>query len=102
MQAEQLFEVLIEGRPGDLILAYEAAEKMGDKFFQQLTLGMDMIDSGVSKAVREIVGDGLWDKACHWYGYGVKNGFGFEEMLGWVVLIFCYTESVYLNILVSI
>lgn len=56
MQAEQLFEVLIEGRPGDLILAYEAAEKMGDKFFQQLTLGMDMIDSGVREAVRQIVG----------------------------------------------
>ena len=56
MQAEQLFEVLIEGRPGDLILAYEAAEKMGDKFFQQLTLGMDMIDSGVREAVKEIVG----------------------------------------------
>ena len=49
-------EVLIEGRPGDLILAYEAAEKMGDKFFQQLTLGMDMIDSGVREAVKEIVG----------------------------------------------
>ena len=56
MQAEQLFEVLIEGRPGDLILAYEAAEKMGDKFLQQLNLGMDMIDSGVRESVEQIVG----------------------------------------------
>lgn len=53
-QAEQLFEVLIEGRPGDLILAYEAAEKMGEKFFQQLTTGMDSIDPEVSGSVREI------------------------------------------------
>ncbi|MCW8831596.1 MAG: GSU2403 family nucleotidyltransferase fold protein [Gammaproteobacteria bacterium] len=56
MQAEQLFEVLVEGRPGDLILAYEAAEKMGDKFLQQLKLGMAMIDSGVRESVEQIIG----------------------------------------------
>ncbi len=43
-QAEQLFEVLVEGRPGDLILAYEAAENMGAKFVDQLAAGMTMID----------------------------------------------------------
>lgn len=53
-QAEQLFEVLIEGRPGDLILANEAAEKMGKKFIQQLTTGMESIDPEVSGSVREI------------------------------------------------
>jgi len=54
-QAEQLFEVLVDGRPGDLILAYEAAQKMSDKFNQQMALGMGMIDVGVSSAVKRIV-----------------------------------------------
>jgi len=53
-QAEQLFEVLVDGRPGDLILAYEAAEEMGRKFNQQMTLGMEMIDSEVCEAVKQI------------------------------------------------
>lgn len=35
-QAEQLFEVLIDGRPGDLILAYEATEKWEKNFFSNL------------------------------------------------------------------
>lgn len=55
-QAEQLFQVLIEGRPGDLLLAYEAAEKMGEKFLQQLTVGMESIDPEVSESVRQITG----------------------------------------------
>jgi len=36
-QAEQLFAVLVDSRPGDLILAYEATEKMSQKFQAQLT-----------------------------------------------------------------
>lgn len=55
MQAEQLFEVLIEGRPGDLILAYEAAEAMGEKFIQQMIAGMAMIRANVSKEVLQVV-----------------------------------------------
>lgn len=55
-QAEQLFEVLVEGRPGDLILAHEAAEKMGSKFVEQLSAGMAMIDPEVSESVRQITG----------------------------------------------
>lgn len=53
-QAEQLFEVLIDGRPGDIILAYEAAEKMGEKFIQQLTKGMELIDPEVSEFVKRL------------------------------------------------
>ena len=53
-QAEQLFEVLVEGRPGDLILAYEAAKEMGEKFMQQLTTGMESINPNVSESVRMI------------------------------------------------
>lgn len=55
LQAEQLFEVLIEGRPGDLILAFEAAEKMGEKFLMQLKLGMQMIDSEVRESVMQVI-----------------------------------------------
>ncbi len=55
-QAEQLFQVLIEGRPGDLLLAYEAAEKMEAKFLQQLTMGIESIDSEVRESVRQITG----------------------------------------------
>jgi hypothetical protein len=55
-QAEQLFQVLVEGRPGDLILAYEGSTKMGDKFRKQLFSGMKGVDSKVSQEVAEIVG----------------------------------------------
>lgn len=55
-QAEQLFEVLIEGRPGDLILAFEGVKKMGDKFQKQLLEGMKAIDRKVCKGVQEITG----------------------------------------------
>jgi len=55
-QVEQLFEVLVEGRPGDLILAHEAAEKMGGKFVEQLSAGMAMIDPEVSESVKQITG----------------------------------------------
>lgn len=53
-QAEQLLEVLIDGRPGDLMLAYEATEEMGQKFNQQLMAGMKMISPEVNEAVNAI------------------------------------------------
>lgn len=54
-QAEQLFEIIVEGRPGDLILAYEAAEKMGERFMTQMASGLKLIRHEVSEAVGEIV-----------------------------------------------
>jgi hypothetical protein len=54
-QAEQLFEILIDGRPGDLILAHESAGKMGKKFMLQLASGMKLIRPAVSKAIGEII-----------------------------------------------
>jgi len=54
-QAEQLFEILVDGRPGDLILAHEAAEKMGKKFMAQLASGMKLIKPEVSKAVEGFI-----------------------------------------------
>jgi len=50
-----LSEILVDGRPGDLILAYEAAEKMGKKFMLQLTAGMKLIRYEVSDAIEEII-----------------------------------------------
>jgi len=55
-QAEQLLEVLVEGRPGDLILAHEAAEKTGGIFDKQLSAGMAMINPEVSESVKQITG----------------------------------------------
>ncbi len=55
-QAEQLFDVLVEGRPGDLILAHEAAENMGVKFVDQMVAGMAMIDRKVSDSVKQVIG----------------------------------------------
>lgn len=55
-QAEQLFSVLVEGRPGDLILAYEATEKMGTKFQTQLVSGLALIDPEISELVRDVAG----------------------------------------------
>jgi len=55
-QAEQLFSVLVDGRPGDLILAYEAAGKMGEKFQVQLNSGLKLIDPEISELVKNVIG----------------------------------------------
>ncbi|HED16465.1 MAG TPA: hypothetical protein ENI64_06625 [Gammaproteobacteria bacterium] len=55
-QAEQLFSVLVDGRPGDLILAYEAAGKMGGKFQVQLNSGLKLIDPEISELVKNVIG----------------------------------------------
>jgi hypothetical protein len=55
-QAEQLFSVLVDGRPGDLILAYEAAEKMGEKFQAHLRAGLALIDPEIYQLIKNVVG----------------------------------------------
>ena len=45
-----------EGRSGDLILAYEATEKKGEKFILQLIAGMKLIKPEMSETVRQITG----------------------------------------------
>ena len=54
-QAEQLFSVLVDGRPGDLILAYEATAAMGGKFLAQLRAGLTQIDPELTQVVKNIV-----------------------------------------------
>jgi hypothetical protein len=55
-QAGQLFSVLVDSRPGDLILAYEAAGKMGEKFQAQLDSGLKLIDPEINELVKNVIG----------------------------------------------
>jgi len=55
-QAGQLFSVLVDSRPGDLILAYEAAGKMGEKFQTQLNSGLKLIDPEINELVKNVIG----------------------------------------------
>ena len=53
-QASQLLEVLLEQRPGDLMLAYDAAGKMGEKFNMQLQAGLQRLNSGLRSSLQDI------------------------------------------------
>ena len=55
-QAEMLLEVLLEDRPGDLILAAEAATAMGERFSRQLRQGLGRLEPVLAGRVREIGG----------------------------------------------
>ena len=57
-QAEQVFQVLLENRPTDITLAYEAAKAQGDTFISDFLVGLRSIDESVATAVHEqIAGD---------------------------------------------
>ncbi len=46
-QAELLLTVLLEDRPGDIQIAYEAAQEMPDKFVQQMQSGINNLSKDV-------------------------------------------------------
>ena len=50
-QAEQIFRVLIENRPGDITLAFEAAKSQGEAFISDFLTGLRLIDKEVLGAV---------------------------------------------------
>jgi hypothetical protein len=54
-QAEQLIEVLLRDRPGDLGRAWAAALKQPPKFMQQLRAGAGKLPSRTHAALREVV-----------------------------------------------
>ncbi len=56
-QAEQLFEVLLEDRPGDLQLAIEAAHGMGDKFLNQLSSGCARMKKDLAEKINKMIFD---------------------------------------------
>ena len=54
-QAEQLFRVLLELRPADISVAYDAATSAGDEFMKRFAAGLASIDDDVANAVRQQV-----------------------------------------------
>lgn len=54
-QAEQVFRVLLDSRPADITLAYEAAKVHGQSFVNSFNSGLRMIDEDIASAVREII-----------------------------------------------
>jgi hypothetical protein len=53
-QAEQLFQVLATDRPGDVILAFEAAEKMGARFLERMRAGLERLSDETRAAIRAV------------------------------------------------
>lgn len=53
-QAEQLFQVLATDRPGDLTLAFEAAEKMGARFLERMRAGLARASKATREAIRAV------------------------------------------------
>ncbi len=53
IQAEQVFGVLLEDRPVDISLAYDAAKIQGDAFVSSFVAGLNMLDDDIAAAVRD-------------------------------------------------
>jgi hypothetical protein len=53
-QAEQLFRVLLEDRPADIVLAYDAARTQGDAFISNFKRGLELLPRDVADAVAVI------------------------------------------------
>jgi len=52
LQAEQVFQVLLETRPGDISLAFDAAKARGEKFVGAFLVGLGLIGEEIREAVR--------------------------------------------------
>ena len=52
IQAELVFQVLLETRPGDIALAFDAAKARGEKFVDDFLIGLGLIGEGIQEAVR--------------------------------------------------
>ncbi|MCH7834290.1 MAG: hypothetical protein IH911_04330 [Proteobacteria bacterium] len=52
LQAEQVFQVLLDNRPGDLSLAFDAARATGDAFVGDFLAGLNLIGKDIRKAVQ--------------------------------------------------
>jgi hypothetical protein len=50
-QAEQIFRVLLEDRPSDIALAYEAAKVQGEAFIKSFETGLELLDRDLADAV---------------------------------------------------
>lgn len=54
-QAEQVFRVLVEERPGDITLAFEAAKKMGGGFLEYFDRGLNQIGNETRESVQALI-----------------------------------------------
>jgi hypothetical protein len=54
-QAQELIEVLVHDRPGDLRAAWRAAEKQPSKFMQQMRSGMTRLSKELQKNLKNVV-----------------------------------------------
>ncbi len=54
-QAAQIFEVLVDSRPGDITRAFEAARTQGEAFVSDFMAGLRLIDKEVAAAVHDHV-----------------------------------------------
>jgi len=54
-QAEQIFRVLLEDRPSDIALAYEAAKAQGEAFIKSFETGLELLDRKLADAVSATV-----------------------------------------------
>ena len=54
-QAGQVFQALLEERPGDISLAFEAAQKMGEKFLGYFDQGLKQIGKEIRDSIRSVV-----------------------------------------------
>ena len=52
IQAEQVFQVLLENRPGDLSLAFDAAQDTGETFVGDFLKGLDLVGKDIRQAVQ--------------------------------------------------
>ena len=50
-QAEQMFRVLLQDRPSDITLAYEAAKAQGDVFEKSFKAGLGMLNRDIADAL---------------------------------------------------
>ena len=52
-QAEKVFQVLVEMRPTDITLAYDAGKTQGKSFLRDFKAGLKLIDKEIAAAVRD-------------------------------------------------
>jgi len=48
-----VFRVLLEDRPSDITLAYDAAKRQGDSFIKSFEIGLNMLDDEIAATVRD-------------------------------------------------
>lgn len=56
LQAQQVFAALLDLRPTDITVAFDAAQKHGDRFIERFNSGLDRLDIEIANDVRDLLG----------------------------------------------